>query len=148
MLLCARDGQVQSFTETILFVEDEDFVREVAGEILRSAGYRVLCARSTEEALITYKECRGRVDLLLTDVVLPGESGPTLARKLRIENPVIKTLFITGYIDRMRKMVENALEEWLSKPFSAQALLQRVRHVLDEPGRSKGNVFRHAAGSG
>jgi len=147
MLLCARDGQLQSFTETILFVEDEAFVREVAGEVLRSAGYRVLLARSAEEGLKTYLERGEQFDMLLTDVVLPGESGPALAHKLRLENPALKILLITGYIEKMRNGMEGEAEECLPKPFSAESLLQRVRRVLDEREKSAGRAFKHAAGS-
>jgi CheY-like chemotaxis protein len=147
MLLCGRNGQLQPFTETILFVEDEVFVREVAGEILGSAGYRVLRARSTEEAFGTYQQCGCQVDLLLTDIVLPGDSGAALARKLRVENPAIKILFITGYVEKMADWIDGDREQCLRKPFSAQALLQTVRQVLDERGKSGGRAFRHAAGS-
>jgi CheY-like chemotaxis protein len=146
MLLCSRDGQLQPFTETILLVEDDAFVREVAGEILRSAGYRVLRARSAEEGLKTYRECGAQVDMLLTDIVLPGESGPALAQKLRLENPALKILLITGYIEKMRNWMEGKSEECLPKPFSAQSLLQRVRRVLDERGKPGGRAFKHAAG--
>jgi two-component system cell cycle sensor histidine kinase/response regulator CckA len=147
MLSCERDGQLQSFTATILFVEDEAFVREVAGKILRSAGYRVWRARSTEEALVIYKKCGEKIDLLLTDIVLPGASGPVLAKKLRAENPGIRILFTTGYVEKMGNWNGDAQGEYLAKPFSAQALLQRVRQVLDERGKTCGNGFRHAAGS-
>ncbi len=151
MLWCTRDAQLQGITETILLVEDEGFVREVAGEILSSAGYRVLQARSAEDALGAYKQCDGQVDLLLADIMLPGENGNTLAGKLRMEDPEIKVLFITGYVEQIGKRETGGdREECLPKPFSAQALLQGVRDVLDENGkqRKSGNVFKHAAGNG
>jgi DNA-binding response OmpR family regulator len=156
MLCSVRSTQLREVTETILFVEDEIFVREVVGEILRFAGYCVLRARTAEEAVGTYKEWDGKIDLLLTDVVLPGESGCILAKKLRREDPEIKVLFITGYVAQMGKrrageIGKDCLDaECLTKPFSAQALLQRVRSVLNETGiqRNSGNRFKHAAGNG
>src|SRR5271163_279694 len=87
--------------QTILFVEDETFVRRVASEVLRSAGYRVLIARDAGEATRVYHAHLGAVDLLLSDVILPGESGRTLAARLREDNPRLKVLLITGYIEQM-----------------------------------------------
>jgi DNA-binding response OmpR family regulator len=149
MLCSAREDQLRGVAGTILFVEDEIFVREVVGEILRSAGYYVLRARSSEEAVGAYKECDGNVDLLLTDVVLPGESGHILANKLRREDPAIKILFITGYVEQMGKRGAGITEECLLKPFSVHALLQRVRSVLGKTGmqRKSGNVFKPVAGN-
>lgn len=86
---------------TILFVEDEAFVRDVTCEVLQSAGYRVLSATNAAEAMRLCDQHCGAVDLLLSDVVLPGESGWTLARKLRRENPFVKSLLVTGYAEQM-----------------------------------------------
>jgi len=114
--------------ETILFVEDEAFVREVAGEVLRAAGYRVLMAKDTAAAARTYDLEGGGVDLLLTDVVLPGENGLALAARLRRANPKLKVLVITGYAERMKADTTGA---HLAKPFSGGVLLRKVRQVLD-----------------
>ena len=121
---------VLSSAETILFVEDEAFVRNVTGEVLRSAGYTVLTARTAAEGLVKYDELRGRVDLLLTDVILPGETGRTLARKLRLQNPALSVLFITGYAEQMSARGPKHAE-FLAKPFSTGLLLQKVRELLD-----------------
>src|SRR5579863_10786088 len=72
---------------TILFVEDEAFVREVACEVLRSAGYRVLIAKNAGEAQKIYDEEGAAIDLLLTDIVMPGETGRALAARLQARNP-------------------------------------------------------------
>jgi two-component system cell cycle sensor histidine kinase/response regulator CckA len=119
-----------AFAETILLVEDEQFVREVTSEVLRSAGYVVLAARSAVDAMCVYERIRGRASLLLTDVVLPGESGQALAGRMRRLNPELKVLFVTGYPEYIG-MAESAHEECLAKPFSTGVLLQRVRQVLD-----------------
>jgi len=114
--------------ETILFVEDEAFVREVAGEVLRTAGYQVLTAEDAAAAARTYDLQCGDVDLLLSDVVLPGESGHALVRKLRRTSPELKVLLITGYAEQMQAQETGAC---LGKPFSGAVLLRRVRQALD-----------------
>jgi len=116
--------------ETILLVEDEAFVREVTGEVLRSAGYRVVSARNAAEAAHAYDERGGEVELLLSDVVLPGETGRALAGRLRGANPRLKVLLVTGYAQHIggREVGE---EECLAKPFSTDALLRRVREIID-----------------
>jgi two-component system cell cycle sensor histidine kinase/response regulator CckA len=115
--------------ETILFVEDEAFVRDVTGEVLRSAGYRVLTAQNAAEAVRIYDARHGDVELLLTDVVLPGETGRMMAGRLRRENPKLKVLLVTGYIEELEP--QEGIQECLAKPFSAATLLRRVRGLLD-----------------
>lgn len=140
-----------SGTETILFVEDESFVREVTSEVLRSAGYVVLTAKNGAEALRTFHQRSDRADLLLSDIVLPGKSGHALAGELRQLRPEIIILFISGYADQWaRAEYEKEGAHFLAKPFSMPALLQKVRQALD--GRKAqagcGNAFKHACGSG
>jgi CheY-like chemotaxis protein len=120
--------------ETILLVEDEAFVREVTGEVLRSAGYRVLTAKDAVEATRAWEAHCGAVDLLLADVILPGESGRALAGRLRQENPGLKILLISGYAEQMGRR-EVGMEECLAKPFSVGVLLRSVRQALDGGGR-------------
>jgi two-component system cell cycle sensor histidine kinase/response regulator CckA len=115
--------------ETILLVEDEAFVREVTCEVLQAAGYRVLTAKNAAEAMRLYDQRSDEVDLLLTDVVLPGETGLTLGCRLRRENPNLRILLVTGYVEQMGWR-ETKAEECLPKPFSTEALLLRVRQVL------------------
>jgi two-component system, cell cycle sensor histidine kinase and response regulator CckA len=116
--------------ETILFVEDETFVREVAGEVLRSAGYRVLAARDAAAALRAYDLEGGDVDLLLTDIILPGESGRALAGKLKRKSPRLKVLLMSGYSEQMG-LQETDAGSCLPKPFSVATLLQKVGQVLN-----------------
>jgi CheY-like chemotaxis protein len=127
-------GRIEAETpegaETILLVEDEAFVRAVTCEVLQSAGYRVLTAKNAAEAARLYEQRRGEVKLLLTDVVLPGETGRALAGRLRRENPELKLLFVTGYAEQMG-VREAKSEECLAKPFSTEVLLGRVRQLLD-----------------
>jgi len=143
-----RGADAQTETGTILFVEDERFVREVTGEVLRSAGYRVLTAKNAAEAVCVYNARRSDVDLLLTDVVLPGETGRALAGRLRRENPGLKVLLVTGYAEEMA-LLEAKQEECLAKPFSTEVLLRRVRQLLDRSGLVAGteDLLKPACGN-
>ena len=130
--------------ETILFVEDEAFVRDVTREVLQSAGYRVLTAKNAADAICLYQQNSGNVDLLLSDVILPGETGCALACKLRRENPFLKILLVTGYAEQMG-LQKIKPEEFLAKPFSTETLLRRVRQLLDHGELQIGieEVVRH-----
>ncbi len=114
---------------TILLVEDEAFVREVTCEILRAAGYEVFSATTAAEAAKIYAECGSEISLVITDIVLPAETGMTLAAALRRKAKDLKVLFITGYYERARTMNP---EEFLAKPFSASILLSRVKQLLHD----------------
>jgi two-component system cell cycle sensor histidine kinase/response regulator CckA len=118
--------------ETILLVEDEAFVREVTSEVLRCAGYQVLTASSAVEAECLFDACRGDLQLLLTDMVLPGVTGRVLAEKLRREKAGLRVLLVTGYADEMAASEEGHLK-CLRKPFSSAVLLRRIRQLLDHP---------------
>jgi two-component system cell cycle sensor histidine kinase/response regulator CckA len=144
---------VQSAPETILFVEDESLVRDVIGEVLRTAGYAVLTARNATEALLAYGEHPSEIDLLLTDVILPGETGRILAKRLRLQDQQLKVLFVTGYAEQMH-ILEAERTECLAKPFSSEILLLTVRELLDrhparreETRRGEPQLVKHAAGS-
>lgn len=127
---------------TILLVEDEAFVRDVTREVLQSAGYRVLAAGTAREAIAIY-ENDGNVDLLISDVVLPGETGPVLAARLQREYPQLIVLFVTGYIEQMKIGEENCL----AKPFSSETLVQTVRRLLCEGNSGTNNLSRLPAGA-
>jgi DNA-binding NtrC family response regulator len=134
-LLLGADEALLRGTETILFVEDQSFVREVTAKILLSAGYNVLVAKSATEASRAYELASGAVELLLTDVILPGENGRELAREFRRQNPLLCVLLISGYAEQMVKSeTESEFGGCLPKPFSIRTLLQRVREVLDTRG--------------
>jgi two-component system, cell cycle sensor histidine kinase and response regulator CckA len=134
---------------TILFVEDEAFVRDVTSEVLRLAGYRVLTAKNAAEAACIYDAHRGKVDCLLTDVVLPGESGRALSRRLRWENPELKILLVSGYAEQLG-LLEAEAEEFLAKPFSTEVLLRRVKQLLQSAELAVGteSLVMHACGNG
>lgn len=116
-------------SETILYVEDEGFVRDVTSEVLRSAGYNVWTARNATEAEQIYDGKQGAVDILITDVILPGENGRALSRRMRSSAPGLKVLFVTGYADQLGGDATG--EDCLAKPFATGQLLRRVREALD-----------------
>ena len=120
-------------TETILAVEDEDAVRRIVKIALESTGYRVIEARSGPEALAAGRRHPGRIDLLVTDVVMPEMSGRNLAERFVKEHPGIRVLYMSGYTDDavVRHGVAGAGVAFLQKPFSPLALARKVREVLD-----------------
>jgi PAS domain S-box-containing protein len=131
-----KDGEVPHGTETILLVEDEDAVRELAKTVLESQGYAVVEAMSAEEAEKLASGERGKkIDLLLTDVVMPAMSGRELARRISAQAPRTRVLFMSGYTDNVIAQggVLEAGVSFLQKPFSPRALAAKVREVLDTP---------------
>ena len=119
--------------ETILVVDDEDMVRGLLRNILNAAGYRVIEARNGQEALALAGREKGTINLLLTDVVMPGMTGLELAEKLRPGRPRTRVLFISGYTDRVaiQEAASRHGRAFLEKPFSDDELLEKVRGVLD-----------------
>ena len=122
--------------ETILLVEDEDAVRELSQLILADLGYQVLVAANGVEALALYQApTTPKIDLLVTDVVMPQMGGRELAEKLRVLNPQLKILFISGYTAES-DWVSRALTKqthFLPKPFTAAVLGQKVHDLLSDP---------------
>ena len=125
-------------TGTLLVVEDEAPVRSLACRILRAAGYTVLEAASGEEAIALEVDYRGRIDLLFTDVVLPGMNGLQVTDVLRGRRRHIPVLYASGY-DREMIATRGALESgigYMSKPYSADELLSHVRELIEGRGSS------------
>jgi two-component system, cell cycle sensor histidine kinase and response regulator CckA len=120
--------------ETILLVEDEESVRRLASLLLERSGYRLLVASSAEEALQTARAFAGEIDLLLTDVVLPGLNGRRLADLLRVERPRTKVVFASGYFDDGGVLEPGS--DFIQKPFNPDTLARSVRRALDR-GRPK-----------
>jgi len=115
---------------SILLVEDESFVREVTAEILVTAGYNVLTARSAVEAIREFRKHKGEVALLLVDIVLPGKNGRDMAKELMKEEPKLKTVFISGYPESANDQNSTHNTIYLSKPFSLGLLMQKIREVI------------------
>ncbi len=130
-------GAALDGSETILLVEDEQQVREVASAILRKHGYNILETSDGGHALLVASDRSARIDLLLTDVIMPRMGGRKLAENLGQERPDMKILFVSGYTDDaiLHHGVLEAGVAFLQKPFTPLALLRKVRDVLDTPPR-------------
>jgi len=124
--------------ETILLVEDEDAVRVVVSAVLRRQGYNVLEASNPRSAWDIFERHAREIDLLLTDVVMPEMNGPALAQRLVTVRPELRILFISGYADMTTPPAsDNPNVSFLSKPFQASVLSERVRQMLSRPGRPR-----------
>ena len=119
--------------ETVLLVEDDASVCELVRTVLTSQGYTVLAARQPQEAETICGEHGHCVDILLTDVIMPGMSGPELAKKIAESNSHIRVLYMSGYIDDslLRQEIQEQGTAYLQKPFSPLSLAKKVREVLD-----------------
>jgi signal transduction histidine kinase/ActR/RegA family two-component response regulator len=122
-------------TETILLVEDEEAVRNLTRRVLQRNGYRVLSAPNAESALDLSRVHPGEIHLLLTDVVMPGMSGPRLAEILVGERERLRCLFMSGYAATTleQKILLHGEVTFLQKPFTTTQLHRRVREVIDAP---------------
>jgi PAS domain S-box-containing protein len=138
-----RGGQ-----ETILMVEDEPVLRELVEAVLTDQGYRVLAAESGSDALRVWKEHAGAIDLLFTDMVMPGGmTGRELAQQLKPRDPKLKVIYTSGYsketMDRSFALREGL--NFLAKPYRPPALVQMVRNILDAPEAGTAFVEQPAA---
>jgi CheY-like chemotaxis protein len=121
-------------SETLLLVEDNDAIREISAQALRRRGYTVFEARNAEEAIDWATKSTTHADMLITDVVMPGMSGPNLAARLTQQSPNLRVLYMSGYTD---DAVEVHGAFWggvplLQKPFTPSQLAESVRVALDQ----------------
>ncbi|WP_052640177.1 PAS domain-containing hybrid sensor histidine kinase/response regulator [Zavarzinella formosa] len=121
--------------ETILLVEDEDMVRSLATRILEGKGYRVFAAPCPADAIDLHSRVPGQVDMLLSDVVMPGMGGRELADKLRDIQPDLRVLFMSGYTsdEVLRQGIREDMVHFVQKPFTPDGLLRKIRQVLTTP---------------
>ena len=116
----------------MLLVEDESSVRQFVRRTLETAGYTVLEASNPHEALHVLEKRAGVVDLVLTDIMMPGMSGRLMAERLNIRYPALRLLFMSGNHEIVQLVhAREGSDAILSKPFTPSALLERVTHVLD-----------------
>ncbi len=117
---------------TILLVEDEDPVRAFAARALTMRGYEVIAAADAEEAMELLTENENRIDLLVSDVVMPGMDGPTFAAEAKKLRPDLKVIFVSGYAeDSFRKNLQDHDFIFLPKPFSLTELTTKVKEALE-----------------
>ena len=119
--------------ETVLLVEDDDTVRAALSRALSERGYRVLVAGHGRDALAAAREHQGPIHVILSDVVMPGMSGPEVVRQLSPVHPEARAIFMSGYTDHagLRDSRLRESSSFLQKPFTPEALARRVREVLD-----------------
>jgi len=129
-----KSAEVAGGVETVLLVEDEPVVRELAAFVLREKGYTVIEAVNGEEGLLSARRHNGKVDLVLTDVVMPVMGGKEMADALRASHPDTKVLFTSGYTGDaiVHHGVLRPGIEFLQKPYMTATLARKVREVLDE----------------
>ena len=122
-----------SGSETVLAVDDDPAMLELVEEVLRPLGYRVLSAASGEEALEMAASQEERIDLLLTDVVLPKIKGHDLAKQLLVSCPDVNVLFMSGYLcpSMAHSDSEQHFDAFIQKPFAPNTLLRKMRKLLD-----------------
>jgi CheY-like chemotaxis protein len=121
--------------ETLLLVEDEPFVRDLACSVLQSQGYNVLSANNGQEGLRVARECKGGpIAIVVTDVIMPQMGGKVMAEWLKALYPEIKILFTSGYTDDAfaQQGVDGQSVAFLPKPYTPAALTRKVRELLDE----------------
>jgi CheY-like chemotaxis protein len=126
-------GDMAAGTETVLLVEDDDDVRDLVGRILINQGYSLLVANNGQTALQLAADPAAHIDLLLTDVIMPGTNGKALAEALTQARPGLKVLFMTGYAEEIISQY-GLLDQHmalLQKPFSPVSLVGKVRAILD-----------------
>lgn len=123
--------------ETVLLVEDEDSVRRLFTHLLRSRGYQVLEASNSEDALCIFQQHSADIRLVLTDVIMPGISGPALAEKLREMQPELRIIFMSGYTSDVLSRTGGLAPgmTFLQKPLRPDVLTAKVREALDSPSR-------------
>ena len=121
--------------ETILLVDDEDIIIDVARDMLEILGYRVIVAQNGQDAIDIYARQKEGIDMVIQDMVMPGLNGADVFRALKMINPEVKVILASGYI--MNKQIAAVLEQgcraFMPKPFRLEDLSAIVRKVLDSP---------------
>ena len=129
----ARESAPPASEETVLLVEDDDKARQLVGRLLRDSGYDVHEAALPDEALRFVDDHAGPIHLLLSDVVMPQMSGPTLAKHVVERRPDTRVMFVSGYIERAADVdIVSSGADFLQKPFTPVELITTVRRVLDK----------------
>jgi CheY-like chemotaxis protein len=126
-------GTPLSGTETILLVEDDRGVRNLVERVLNSRGYRVLSAEHGVDALQLASTQNGAIDLVLTDIVMPTMSGREMVDALRLRQPGVRVIYMSGYTDDeiLRRGLHDPTMSFIQKPFTAEHLATLVRKILD-----------------
>jgi CheY-like chemotaxis protein len=127
----ADEAPVEKGHETILLVEDTEAVRDMMQRVLTGFGYTVLVATDGAHAITASEQFSGQIDLLLSDVVMPGIGGPELAVRLRMRRPTLRVLLMSGYDEHSLAAGGAGYASFIAKPFRPEVLAQKVRAALD-----------------
>lgn len=129
------DENLAHGTETILFVDDEEIIVEVARDMLEILGYKVLVAQSGEDAVKIYQQQRDSIDLVIQDMVMPGMNGADVFKAIKKSNPNVKVILASGYVmnKQIAAVMDAGCRAFMQKPFRLEELSSKVREVLDEP---------------
>ena len=121
-------------SETILFVDDEDVIIDVNREILESLGYKVVAAKSGQEAIEIYRKLRGKIGLVILDMIMPGMDGEATYDSLRKINDDVRVILSSGYSknEQAKAILEKGCQAFIQKPFSISDLSMTIRQVLDK----------------
>ena len=125
-------GEILEGSETILFVDDEDMIIEIAGELFEPLGYKVLVARSGKEAIEIYEKNKERIDIVLLDMIMPDMSGGDTYDSLKEINPKVKVLLSSGYSinGTATEILDRGCDSFIQKPFKMKELSQKLREIL------------------
>ncbi|MBW2365275.1 MAG: response regulator, partial [Deltaproteobacteria bacterium] len=126
--------EIRSGKETILFVDDEDTIIEVGQQLLEILGYKVILTKSGKETIDVYQKKKGKIDLIILDMVMPEMSGGDTYDRLKEINPDVKVLLSSGYSlnGQAEEILKRGCKGFIQKPFSLEELSKRIREVLDE----------------
>ena len=127
-------GGIMKGTETVLFVDDDETIIVVTGQIMESMGYKVLLARSGKEAIEVYKKNKNKIDMVILDMIMPEMSGGEAYDRIKEINPNIRVLLASGYsIDgQAQEILERGCDGFIQKPFNVEQLSHKLREILDK----------------
>lgn len=129
------DQDLAGGTETILFIDDEEIIIDVARDMLEIMGYKVFVSQTGEEAVRIYEKNKDVIDLVIQDMVMPGMNGAEVFKAIKKINPDVKVILASGYVmnKQIAAVMEDGCRAFMQKPFRLEELSAKVREVLDAP---------------
>jgi CheY-like chemotaxis protein len=129
------DVNLSGGTETILFIDDEEIIIDVARDMLEILGYKVFVAQNGEDAVRIYEQQKDVIDLVIQDMVMPGMNGAAVFKAIKKINPAVRVILASGYVmnKQIAAVMEDGCRAFMQKPFRLEELSTKVREVLDAP---------------